>query len=98
MPYIGVLVTHNKRRITIKFHGPLDVIPLWPAELRSQATQMLDSYDEIPNINTRDKIERLAGELRDKYCDGHDLLWVDVELLGANNLIFGATAERVLVS
>lgn len=98
MPYIGVRVNYKERRITIKFHGPLDVIPLWPNELKAEARTFIENKDiEDPGIDVRGMVDGLAQHLRDKYCDGHDLLWVDVQLLN-NDLIYGSTAERVLVS
>jgi len=96
MPYIGIRVTHGTHRITVKFHGPLDTIPFNTVTLKEKVNAWLkDNVREGANLPQ--VVKDLSNELNYVYCDGHELLWVDVELLGSNDLIFGSTAEKILV-
>jgi len=100
MPYIGVGVTdeRTKSKITMKIHGPLDLnvmLGLNTNELRSFIRDRLESYQtsNIPTI-----CERLSSDARDKFCDGVERIWVQVEIVALGDLLFGASAEQVLVS
>ena len=100
MPYMGVRLKYETQKITIKLHGPFIDSPLNPTELQSEAFKLLGSYKHSRDYTVI--VEKLACDLRDKYCDGNVLLYVEVTLLTDHNIsheeIYGATAEKVLVS
>jgi hypothetical protein len=97
---MGVRLKHGINKITIKLHGPFNGVPLNPTELQSEAIKLLKSYNHLRDYTVM--VEKLACDLRDKYCDGNALLYVEVILMTDHNItheeIYGATAEKVLVS
>jgi hypothetical protein len=103
MPYIGVKVKPHIHMhsggwdydISVKLHGPLDVTGVNTVELKQRASELIISYD---TKNFPEVANRLANDLRDIYCNGHELIWVQVDIIAKNDVMYGASAERVLVS
>ena len=97
MPYFGAQVdVDNKYYVTVKIHGPLDTIPNGILkEVKGFIAAMVPSYniDNIPEI-----CSRLAEDIKERYLDGNNLIWVQVEIVTKQDLIFGAAAERILVT
>jgi hypothetical protein len=98
MPYFGLKVELEKVDVTIKLHGPLDTFVINTQELRSviflSAGKYFENGDNIPGFTIF-----LADTIKDKYLNGNDLVWVGVEInIKSNGVIFGASAEKVLVS
>lgn len=96
MPYFGVRVaTNDSFYVIVKFHGPLDTFIINPQELKKVVSeQMIAHFKESDNIPKL--CFSLASHLKAHYLNGNELVWVDVEVFTKNNLIFGATAEKVL--
>lgn len=97
MPYFGARLNLDRFFLTIRIHGPLDSIPSGIlSELKQFVPEAVDTY-ESENANLAKICKVLANDIKDKYLDGNQLVWVQVEITTKQNLIFGATAERVLV-
>lgn len=99
---MGVRLKYGTQKIVIKLHGPFKDAPLNPTELQSEAFKLLHSSGYSHFLDYTVMVEKLACDLRDKYCDGDALLYVEVALVTTHNTtheeIYGATAEKVLVS
>ena|SRR5258706_16244374 len=95
MPYMGVKVSLTSYDLSVKLHGPLDVIGVNTVELREKIKALIRSYDttNFPVI-----CRRLADDLRDKYCDGHVVVWAQVDVIAKNDVTYGASAERISAS
>lgn len=97
MAYIGMQLSHNDKQVRIKLHGPFNnpqsIIFIHPPGWKETIIDVIDS-----DINWFDKCEKISESLIDKYGDGEDILWVETEIVTQSGLIFGATAEKVLVS
>jgi len=93
MSYFGVKITtpeyHN---VSVKIHGPLKGILLNTGQLKEQCLELIKSYN-TPNIP--EKCIRLAEDLTEMYCDGIEMLWVQVDLAAKNNVLYGTSAEKV---
>lgn len=95
VPYFGVKINNvSKHDLTVKVHGPLDSILINTIELRNTAIEMIDS---IGTNNVTVLCNKLAQSLCDKYCDGIDILWVQVDLTTSSGILYGSSAEKVLV-
>lgn len=98
MPYFGVRVmVKEKHFVTVKLHGPLDTFVISPVDLKAmvmaQVEILMSEDSNIPKVCIQ-----LANDIKNQYLDGNELVWVEVEIYNrANNLFFGATAERVNV-
>jgi hypothetical protein len=96
---MGVRLKYGTQKIIIKLHGPFNGVPLNPTELQAEAFKLLRTYTHVRDYTVM--VEKLACDLRDKYCDGDALLYVEVALITDHHTtheeIYGATAERVLV-
>jgi hypothetical protein len=93
MPYFGARVDLEKFFITVRIHGPLDVIPQEVfSEIKTYISGQVGGYktDNLPLI-----CEMLAEDIENRYLDGRSLLWVQVEIITKQNLIFGASAEKI---
>lgn len=56
--------------------------------------------DQVATYDTQNIPEicgQLAEDIKEKWLDGNQLLWVQVELITKQNIIFGASAEKVLI-
>jgi len=95
MSYFGVRVLHNMSHITVKIHGPLDHIVVNTHDLREVANGLIKSYvtTNLPEI-----CNRLSSDIRDRYCDGDEMVWVEVEILASTGVMYGTSAEKVLVT
>jgi len=97
MPYMGVGIFDGNNKIIIKLHGPLE-LSISPREIRESAEAIWDNHTTKANNIIPIRVQELADHLRDIFCDGKDILWVNVEYQSpSNGNIFGASAEKVLV-
>lgn len=91
--YFGVKVKlGEKYEVTVRFHGPLDTFLINTQQIKNRTRELARSYQtsNIPTI-----CNRLASDLRDEYCNGRDLLWVEVILDSTNDLTYGTSAEKL---
>ncbi len=91
--YFGVHVKlGEKYTVTVKLHGPLDTFEINTQLLKNKTRELVRSYQtsNIPTI-----CNRLANDLRDEYCNGRNILWVEVILDSTNDLTFGTSAEKL---
>jgi len=95
MPYFGVRVIHKTFIITVKIHGPLDTFELSPIPIKEFVNNHLDKQTEGFNIVS--VAHDLAEGIADGFLDGERTLWVEVEVSSSNNLIFGSSAEKILL-
>lgn len=98
MPYMGVGIFDGVNKIIIKVHGPFNTYELSSRELRESAEAIWDHHTtKVHDASIR--IQELADQLRDIFCDGVDILWVQVEYQSpSDGGIFGASAERIILS
>jgi hypothetical protein len=96
MPYMGVGIFDGVNKIIIKVHGPFDTYNLSSRELRESAEAIWDLHTTKAH-DTAIRVQELADQLRDIFCDGVDIIWVQVEYQSpSDGGIFGASAERIL--
>jgi len=96
MPYMGVGIFDGNNKIIIKIHGPLEITGVISRELRECAGVIWDN-NNTKGYNIPARVQILANELKNIFCDGADILWVQVEYQSpSDGSIFGASAERVL--
>lgn len=95
MPYTGFGFNHGKSKVIVKVHGPLDYVDINTQEVRNFTKQLLESVDRITNFPATCKI--LAETICDKFCNGSDKIWVQVDIETNYDLIYGASAEKILV-
>ena len=95
MPYFGAKIDLDRFFITFRIHGPLDKVPdgMLP-ELKKYIPIRIQIYD---TANLPEICNMLAHDIKKRYLDGNHLVWVQVEITTNQDLIFGASAERVLV-
>lgn len=96
MSYFGVRVSVKEQfYITVKIHGPLDTFVINPQALKKvvaeEANRFFERSDNIPEL-----CFELSEFVKLHYLDGNDMVWVDIEVFTKNNLLFGASAEKVL--
>lgn len=90
--YFGVKVTVGSYVITANIHGPIDTFVENTHLIKTTVRDCVRSYNtsNIPAI-----CNQLAVDLRDKFCNGRNLLWVEVSLMSNNGLIYGTSAEML---
>lgn len=100
MSYIGVrvnpsygLVSHN---VTIRVHGPLDTFVLNPVDLKTFALRVINScVTDEATFNMANVANKLSHEVTEKFCDGNNLLWTEVEIVSPTSIIYCSSAEKV---
>lgn len=95
MPYTGFGFKHGNNRIVVKVHGPQDHVDINTQEVRDFAKGSLEFVDRINNFPATCKI--LAQMICDKFCNGSDKIWVQVDIETNYDLMYGASAEKILV-
>lgn len=93
VPYLGVKLAHNRLDLTVKLHGPNRVF-VNTVQLKQVCTDYVGLYH---SVNIQDICEKLSDHIRDKYCDGRDITWVQVDLTAPNGVVCGASADRALL-
>src|SRR5215831_18758448 len=95
MPYLGTRIKHNDSYVTIRLHGPLDLYTLDFELLKDTARSALSNLTQF-SLSDQDLMNKLAESLCKTYCDGNQLLYVQVEMLdNETQYINGATAENI---
>jgi len=103
MAYIGVRTTKFSYKITTKLHGPIDTLVVNPVDVRNFVNEYQDSArllvgKDDPSFNMVIRTNELVEAVADKFCDGTNILWVEVTIESSNNVMFNAVAERVPVN
>jgi len=95
MPYFGAKIDLDRFSITFRIHGPLDNIPSGIiSELKKYVPARIETYE---TANLSEICKMIAYDVKERHLDGNQLVWVQVEITTKQDLIFGASAERVLV-
>lgn len=93
MPYFGTRVKHADTYFTIRLHGPLDKYHINFVELKQRVSELIEKYKEGTVIGV---VNQLALDLKEIYCNGNELLWVQIEALSDNQDLYGNSAERII--
>jgi hypothetical protein len=97
MAYVGIRLEHLNGNVTVKLHGPTNKFNVNTVDLKTYVVEAL-TKNYINNINLMDMCLDVSKIIIEKYGNGDDIIWAEIEIETSNGVLVGASAEKVLVS